>query len=239
MFSEEPDDGWLSEPEDLFSQTAAPSSASSTPSPTPPPSTETPMYEPDMPPGQEMSSQWDAYDNTSFPPSPGPSERPQAFAPPGRQYAMYRQQPTWQHASLMGVEPTAPSLLELALTGMTAIAASAAIGYAFTGSARASAGSALAMMGVLQIPAIFSGSLLRPAVGVAAIAGAYYLSRDFLNASSTPNWEEDDEEDDEEDEEDDAVEARDAKSKAHDQPAVPPKANSEPAPASPWVRPIR
>jgi hypothetical protein len=154
------------------------------PPPPPPPRPEAapkdpPMYEPEA---QDNSGQWAPYDNTAaippeddFAPDPPGVSQP----PPGRTYGMYRQQPTWQHASLQGVEGAQIQVGGL-LQGVAAIAGGAILGYGLTGSPKVAAGSALGMIGLLQVPTVIGGHFLRSAVGVAAVVGAYFLMRDEL-----------------------------------------------------------
>jgi hypothetical protein len=151
---------------------------------------------------------------------------------------MYRQQPTWQHASMQGFDmPQAVPWTEL-IQGLTAIAAGAGIGYALTASPKAAAGAGIAMLGVLQLPLLLTGNLVRPLIGAAAIAGAYFLAKDELQGF-VPNEDDEDDEDDEVDEEDeyepndDDDEDDDEEDEGDD---GPPKGPSDPAKSSPWMK---
>jgi len=141
---------------------------------------------------------------------------------------MYRQQPTWQHASMQGLDmPQAVPWTEL-IQGLTAIAAGAGIGYALTASPKAAAGAGIAMLGVLQLPLLLTGNLVRPLIGAAAIAGAYFLTKDEMQAF-VPN------EDDEGNEEDE-YEPNDDDDDDDDEDDGPPKGPSDPAKSSPWMK---
>jgi len=170
-------------------------------------SKEPPMYEPDDPP----SAQWAPYNNTqAIPPQDDYAPQPDGVsAPPaGRTYGMYRQPPTWQHASLAGSDvASAASVVSSTLQGIAAIAGGAVLGYGLTQNPKAAIGGGLGMLGLLQIPTIARGEIVRSLVGIVAVVGAYFLLRDELTGFEgfLPNSDEDDdfEDDDDEDYEDD------------------------------------
>lgn len=205
--------------------------------PVAPPQQETPMYEPDAdPPGNDNSAQWAPYDNTAFiPPQDDFAVDPPGISqpPPGRQYGMYRQQPTWQHASLEGVPEGTVKWTEL-IQGLTAILAGAGLGYALTASPKAAAGSGIAMLGALQLPLILTGNIVRPLIGAAAIAGAYFLAKDDLEVLALPNGEWDDEDDDYEQNDHDDDDGDDDDEDEVDSEV--PKGPVDPAASSPWMK---
>lgn len=218
-----------------------------TPQPQPQQQTQAPpegakrMYEPPAaapPPPQDNSTQWAQYEPTNAippddpfaPPGGGFMPRP----PPGRMYGMYRQPPTWQHASVdgLGAISTGELLIASVLSQWAAIAAGAAIGYFLTGHAKGAGGGALAVMGVAQIPFVFKeGGLFRAVLALGGLGGAYWLLRDdseFMRQRAMANeegWDYDENDGEDEDE---------PESQEGGRPSSDPKA---PAPSSPWLRP--
>lgn len=178
-----------------------------------------------------MSTQWEPYDNTAYVPGPGDIEfenvgttgpsapLPDGYFDPGspppspqtppsnRQYGFERQEPTWQHASLQGIDVTKEKkwtldaqAVENATKSIAAIAAAAALGYYLTGSTKVGAGAGLGMLGLNHIFTFITGSWFRPVVGIACLAGSYYLLKDSLQFSPNEDSYEDDDSDQEEDE---------------------------------------
>ena len=199
------------------------------------------MYEPPAAasaPPQDNSTQWAQYEPTTAippedvfaPPGAGFVPRP----PPGRMYGMYRQPPTWQHASIDGLGGTSTSdLVTSVLSNWAAIAAGAALGYFLTGHAKGAGGGALAVMGVAQLPFIFKeGGLFRAVLAAGGLGGAYFLLRDdseFMRQRAMANedgWDYDENEGDEDE----------PRSEEGAKPSADPDA---PAPSSPWLRPAR
>lgn len=183
-----------------------------------------PMYEPDAPPASDAtSSQWAPYDNTAFiPPVDDFDPQPMGVSEPpsGRQYGMYRQPPTWQHASLAGEQQGPQINVAALLQGFSAIAVAVALGYGLTGKPIVAAGAGVGMAGALQLPSILQGQFFRAMIGGALMAGAYWLVRDempgFSSGGARANFdgydenEGDDEDDDDfEDDEDDDFEPND------------------------------
>lgn len=171
-----------------------------------------PVPAPPPPPIDDMpDGQWDHYDDSTLPPEPPVAPMP---PPPGRQYYGYRQPPTWQHASIAGVDglggvfSTSPS----ALAGLAHVAAGAGLGYLFTKNWQGATAGGLAVLGAGQLPS-FSDSK-RLLFGLACLGGAYYLIRRevALPFFAAPNEDGADEEEEfeevpDEDEEEDAVAA--------------------------------
>ena len=201
------------------------------------------MYEPPSSPNQNATapaSQWAPYEQSYFVPprddfAPEPLNVPPP--PPGRMYGMYRQPPTWQHASMMGLgSSTFEDVVASLLTSWAAIAGGGLVGYFLTGDARGVGGGALAVMGASQIPQMFkAGGLTRLVIAAGAFAGAYWCLSPHSGwlqqryARNEDEWSYDENEDDEpESSSDDRSEKG----------AVPSDDPTEPAKSAPWMKPV-
>lgn len=209
--------------------------------PSAPPQGATRMYEPQAsapasaPSQPDNSAQWAQYEPTAaMPPDDpfGPAPVRSGFAPappPGRMYGLYRQPPTWQHATVGGLDGTSTGEVIMAsmLQHLAAIAAGAALGYFLTGHAKGAGGGALAVMGAVQLPFIFgTGGLFRAVLAAGGLGGAYWLLKDdseFMRQRAMANWDYDENEGEDEPEE-----------PAGASPSADPDA---PAKSSPWLRP--
>ena len=225
------------------------------------------MYEPDAPPASDATStQWAPYDHTAFiPPVDDFDPQPVGVSEPpaGRQYGMYRQDPTWQHASLAGTEGMQVNLAGL-LQGLGAIAVATALGYGLTGNVKVAAGAGLGMAGVLQLPSLLKAEFFRAMIGGLMIGGAYWILRDELHgfdsggarANFDGDWDDDefeengegydnDEDDDDaegdyeendEDDEDDDEDDDDDDDDDDEEREREHEVSSGPSPSSPWMR---
>jgi len=192
------------------------------------------MYEPPPVNGPDRSTQWAEYEPTNFVPpqddfEPMPPNVP--GPPPGRHYAMYRQPPTWQHASTAGFgEITAADVISSFMQNLVVIAAGAGIGYFVLETPRGAGGGALAIIGASQLPWVFKpGGLMRAVIAAAAFGGSYWLlAPDSAvmqhRAYSNRDWDYDENEGDDESDED-------VGAKPSDDP-------SKPASSAPWIRQV-
>lgn len=236
----------------------------------------TPMYEPPPAPTQPIpgpgvqtgpmpeagprgSSQYEYYEPAAFVPPQDDyaTSPPWVSAPPaGRHYGMYRQMPTWQHASIegLGQSDALSSLWQSLATNLVAIAAGAGIAYYITADPKTAAAGALAMIGAVQLPNMLSGNVMVRALIIAGSwGGAYYLTRDrsgllekmarrnALERAYANEGDEDDEEDDDEDEDEsvfDENEDDDEAEPGNGHGGRPSPDPYEPAKSAPWMRPV-
>lgn len=198
----------------------------------PPPAT--PRNAPPAPSGPAPSTQWAEYDSTAFIPphddfAPPPMPQGVAMPPPGRSYAMYRQPPSWQHASIAGLGDATSDVVTSLLSNLIVIAAGAGLGYFLTGTAKGAGGGALAIVGAVQLPNVFdTGGLTRAAIAAAALGGAYWLLRGdgaLMSDYAMRN------EDDDGAFEDEPAGRDDVGAKPSDDP-------SKPAQSAPWLRQV-
>jgi hypothetical protein len=147
---------------------------------------------------------------------------------------MYRQPPTWQHASIEGLGGVTTDVLASFLSNLVVIAAGAGLGYFLTGTPKGAGGGALAIVGASQLPHMFkAGGLVRAVIAAASLGGAYWLLADesglleqraMRNAGGEWDYENNDDDDDEPSRED-------VGAKPSDDP-------SEPAKSAPWMKQV-
>jgi hypothetical protein len=177
-------------------------------------------------PGEGVSS--DPFANASPPP------------PAGRQYVMYRQPPSVQHASIMqgfGGFTAADALASL-VSNATMIAAGALVGYLFTGTWKGAVGGGAAVSGAAQLPFILRpGGLMRAGMAAAGLGIAYWCLKNeapVLQQWATRNGEDDDEDDEDFDRNDD----EDDDEPVGDEGAQPSADTREPAKSAPWMHEV-
>lgn len=174
-----------------------------------------------------LASQWAAYEPSQFIPSRDDFAPNIPAAPAGRVYGMYRQPPSWQHASMagyggqgLGLSSTDLVMKSLASSAL-GIGAAAVVAYVLTGSGRAAAGGAAAVIGASQIPQLTSGDFLtRAALALGGLGAAYWLLHPMMQVWVTPN---------EDDGDDEAASAG----------ASVPEEPEEPKKATPWLREVK